>query len=61
MTWLGIAVAFLLLLWCSLLSVAFRWRPAGIYLITWKALAVAYAPFIAVIATAVSTVGAVYR
>ena len=41
MTWLGIAVAFLLLLWCSLLFVAFRWRPAGIYLITWKALAVA--------------------
>jgi acetyl esterase/lipase len=60
MTGLGIAVAFLLLLWCSLLFVPFRWRPAGIYLITWKALAVAYVPFIAVIATGLAAVGAVY-
>jgi hypothetical protein len=40
MAGLGTAVAFLLLLWCSLLYVPFRWRPVGIYLITWKALAV---------------------
>jgi acetyl esterase/lipase len=58
---LAIAVSFVLLLWCSLLFVPFRWRPAGIYLITEKALAVAYAPFIAAIATAVAVVGAGYR
>jgi hypothetical protein len=34
--------------------------PAGIYLITWKALAVAYVPFIAVVAIGLATVGAVY-
>jgi acetyl esterase/lipase len=60
MAGLGIAVAFLLLLWCSLLFVPFRWRPAGIYLIAWKALAVAYVPFIALIATGLAAVGAVY-
>jgi hypothetical protein len=60
MTGLGVAVAFLLLLWCSLLYVPFRWRPAGIYLIIWKALAVAYVPFIAVIAAGLAAVGAVY-
>jgi acetyl esterase/lipase len=60
MTGLGIAVAFLLLLWCSLLYVPFRWRPVGIYLITWKALAVAYVPFMAVIAAGLAAVGAVY-
>ena len=31
MTGLGIAIAFLLVLWCSLLYVPFRWRPVGIY------------------------------
>jgi acetyl esterase/lipase len=61
MTGLGIAVSFLLLLWCSLLFVPFRWRPVGIYLITEKALAVAYVPFIAAVATALAVVGAVYR
>jgi len=60
MTGLGFAVALLLLLWCSLLFVPFRWRPAGIYLITWKVLAVAYAPFIAVTATGLAVVGVVY-
>ena len=30
MTGLGIAVAFVLLLWCALLYVPFRWRPAGL-------------------------------
>jgi hypothetical protein len=30
MTGLGIAVAFLLLLWLCLLYVPFRWRPMGI-------------------------------
>jgi acetyl esterase/lipase len=60
MTGFGSAVAFLLLLWCSLLYVPFRWRPAGIYLITWKALAVGYVPFIAVIATGLAAVGAAY-
>lgn len=61
MTGIGITVSLLLLLWCSLLFVPFRWRPVGIYLITEKALAVAYAPFIAAIATALAVVGAVYR
>jgi acetyl esterase/lipase len=57
----GVAVSFLLLLWCSLLFVPFRWRPVGIYLITEKALAVACAPFIAAIGTALAILGAVYR
>jgi acetyl esterase/lipase len=61
MTGLGIAVSFVLLLWCSLLFVPFRWRPLGIYLITEKALAVAYVPFFAAIATGLAVVGAVYR
>ena len=60
MTGLGIAVAFVLLLWCSLLYVPFRWRPAGLYLITPKALAAAYAPFIALIGIALAVVGAVF-
>ncbi len=60
MTGLGIAVAFLLLVWCSLLYVPFRWRPVGIYLIIWKALAVGYVPFIAVIAAVLAGVGAGY-
>jgi len=60
MTGLGIAVAFVLLLWCSLLYVPFRWRPAGLYLITPKALAAAYAPFIALLGIALAVVGAVF-
>src|SRR5215470_2003295 len=60
MTGLGIAVAFLLLLWLSLLYVPFRWRPAGIFLIMEKALAVAYVPFIAAIGAALAVVGAVF-
>jgi acetyl esterase/lipase len=59
-TGLGIAVALLLLVWCSLLYVPFRWRPVGIYLITWKALAVGYVPFIAVIAAGLAAVGTMY-
>jgi hypothetical protein len=60
MTGLGIAVAFLLLLWCALLYVPFRWRPVGIYLIVEKWLAVGYVPFIAAIGTALAIVGAVF-
>lgn len=60
MTGLGIAVAFLLLLWCSLLYVPFRWRPVGIYLFSWKVLAVVYAPFIAVLGVGLAVVGAVF-
>jgi acetyl esterase/lipase len=56
---LGIAVAVLLLLWCALLFVPFRWRPLGIFLITEKALAVGYVPFIAAIGLALVGVGAV--
>jgi acetyl esterase/lipase len=59
MTGFGIAVAFLLLLWCSLLYVPFRWRPVGIYLFSWKVLAVVYVPFIAAIGVAVAVIGAV--
>jgi acetyl esterase/lipase len=59
MTGLGVAVAFLLLLWCSLLYLPFRWRPVGIYLVAEKGLAVAYVPFIAVAAVALAVVGAV--
>jgi hypothetical protein len=60
MTGLGVAVAFLLLLWCSLLYLPFRWRPAGIYLVAEKGLAVAYVPFIAGAGVAVAAVGAVF-
>jgi acetyl esterase/lipase len=55
---LGIALAFLLLMWLSLLYVPFRWRPVGIFLIAEKALAVAYVAFIAAIGTALVGVGA---
>jgi len=55
-----VAVAFSLLLWVSLLYVPFRWRPVGMYLIIEKALAVAYAPFIVVVAAAVTVVGGVF-
>lgn len=57
MTGLGIAVSFLLLFWCALLYVPFGWRPVGIYLFSWKVLAVVYVPFIAAIATALAIVG----
>src|SRR6266516_1344328 len=60
MTGLGITVAFLLLLWLSLLYVPFRWRPVGIFLIAEKALAVAYVPFIAAVGIALAVVGAVF-
>lgn len=46
MTWLGVVLAFLLLLWTALLFVPFRWRPVGIYLFVPKALADAYLPFV---------------
>jgi acetyl esterase/lipase len=48
----------LLLLWVSLLYVPFRWRPFGIFLITEKMLALAYAPIILVLSTALAVVGA---
>lgn len=56
----GISVAFLLLLWCSLLYVPFRWRPVGLYLFSWKVLAVVYVPLIAVLATSLAVVGALF-
>src|SRR6266568_4783714 len=59
MTGLGIAVAFVLLLWCALLYVPFRWRPAGLYLIAGKSLAAGYMPFIAAAGIALAAVGAV--
>ena len=61
MTGLGIAAALLLLLWCSLLYVPFRWRPVGLYLFSWKVLAVVYLPFITVIGVALAIVGVALR
>jgi acetyl esterase/lipase len=60
MTGLGIAVAFLLLVWCSLLYVPFQWRPVGIYLFVEKALAVGYVPFIAALGTALAAIGGLF-
>ena len=60
MTGLGIVVTFLLLLWCSLLYVPFRWRPVGIYLFSCKVLAVVCVPFIAVIGVALAIAGAAF-
>jgi acetyl esterase/lipase len=60
MTGLGIVVAFLLVLWCALVYVPFRWRPVGIYLFTWKVLAVVCVPFIAVTGIALAVVGVVF-
>jgi acetyl esterase/lipase len=60
MTGLGIAAALVLLLWCSLLYLPFRWRPVGIYLVVEKGLAVAYVPFIAAVGVALAVVGAVF-
>jgi acetyl esterase/lipase len=60
MTGLGIAVAFLLLLWCALLYVPFRLHPVGIFLIMEKAAALAYAPFIAAIGVALAVMGGVF-
>lgn len=59
MTGLGIAVAFLLLLWCALLFVPFRWRPVGIYLFMEKVAAAGYGPFVAALGMALAAVGAV--
>lgn len=58
MTGLGIAVAFVLLLWVSLLFVPFRWRPLGLYLITPKVLAVGYVVFVAAAGIVLAVVGA---
>ncbi len=58
MTALGIVVAFLLLLWVSLLYVPFRWRPVGLYLFTPKVFAVGYVPFIAALGLVLAVVGA---
>jgi acetyl esterase/lipase len=60
MTGLGIAVAFLLLLWCALLFVPFQWRPIGLYLIAAKSLASGYMPFIAALGLALAAVGGVF-
>ena len=46
-TGLGIAVAFVLPLWCALLYVPFRCAPVGPYLIIENSLALGYVPFIA--------------
>jgi hypothetical protein len=59
MTGFGIAVAFLLPLWCALLYVPFRWRPVGIFLIMEKTAAAGYVAFIAAIGVALAVVGAV--
>jgi acetyl esterase/lipase len=59
-TGLGVAVAFLLLLWCSLLYVPFRWRPLGLYLVAEKAWAVGYVPIIAAVSVALAVVGALF-
>jgi acetyl esterase/lipase len=50
----------LLLLWCALLYVPFRWRPVGLYLIAGKSLALGYVPFIAALGLALAAVGAVF-
>ena len=54
----AVAVAFVLLVWVSLLFVSFRWRPLGLYLITPKVFALAYIPFIATAGIVLSVVGA---
>ena len=59
MTGLGIAVAVVLLLWCALLYVPFRWRPVGLYLIAGKSLAAGYVPFIAAAGVALAAMGVV--
>ncbi len=59
MTGLAIAVAFLLVLWLSLLYLPFRWRPVGQFLIVQKTLAVAYLPIMFAVAAALMVVGAV--
>jgi acetyl esterase/lipase len=58
MTWLGVALAFLLLLWTLLLFVPFRWRPVGIYLFILKVFALAYVPFIVATGVVLAVVGA---
>lgn len=57
MTGLGCVVAFVLLLWVSLLYVPFRWRPLGLYLITPKVLAVAYVALIAAAGALLAALG----
>lgn len=54
----GPAIAFMLVLWVSLLYVPFRWRPLGIYLFSVKVLAAAYVPWIVVVGAALAVVGA---
>jgi acetyl esterase/lipase len=57
----GVTVAVLLLAWCALLYVPFRWRPVGIYLAIEKWLAIGYVPLIAVAGTALAITGAVFE
>jgi len=61
MNGIGIAVASLLLLWCALLYVPFRWRPLGMFLFMEKTLALGYTPFIVGIGVALVVVGALLR
>lgn len=51
-------IAFLLLAWCALLYVPFRWRPVGLFLFVEKVMAVAYVVFIAALGIALAVVGA---
>jgi acetyl esterase/lipase len=53
----GIVVAQLLLLWCALLFVPFRWRPLGRFLLLPTVFAVAYVPFIAMAGTVLVIAG----
>lgn len=54
MTAVGIAAGLVLLPWTSLLYVPMRWRPVGMYLWVFKVFAIAFAPFIAIVGTAVA-------
>ncbi|HZD69939.1 MAG TPA: hypothetical protein VFA45_13855 [Actinomycetes bacterium] len=60
MTGFGIAAAFVLLGWCALLYVPFRWRPVGICLVIEKWLAIGYVPFIAIAGAALGIAGGVF-
>jgi acetyl esterase/lipase len=54
----GTIVAFVLVLWVSLLYVPFRWRPVGIFLFAEKVLALAHIPLIIVAGVMLGVVGA---
>jgi acetyl esterase/lipase len=50
-------LAVLLLLWCALLYVPFRWRPVGLYLFMEKVFALGYLPFIAAAGVVLAAIG----